>query len=76
MPYKCFPSLIPAWSYWRQRESRRAAHYLLQRIVVGSPRLFSPECRTPHHMELVNVLCRYAELSEQVVFDTITNSTG
>jgi hypothetical protein len=44
-------------------------------IVVGSPRLFSPECRTPHHMELANVLCRYAELSEQVVFDTITTST-
>jgi uncharacterized protein len=44
-------------------------------IVVGSSRLFSPECRTPYHMELANVLCRYAELSEQVVFDTITTST-
>ena len=35
-------------------------------IVVGSPRLFAPDCRTPHHMELANVLCRYAELSEHV----------
>jgi superfamily I DNA and/or RNA helicase len=36
-------------------------------IVVGSPRLFSPECRTPRQMELANVLCRYAEMSETVV---------
>jgi uncharacterized protein len=43
-------------------------------IVVGSPRLFAPECRTPHHMELANVLCRYAELSEQVPFGTVTAS--
>lgn len=33
-------------------------------IVVGSPRLFSPECRTPRQMELANVLCRYAEMSQ------------
>jgi uncharacterized protein len=45
-------------------------------IVVGSPRLFAPECRTPHQMELANVLCRYAELSEQVVIGTITTSTS
>jgi uncharacterized protein len=37
-------------------------------IVVGSPRLFSPECRTPRQMELANVLCRYAEMSETVGF--------
>jgi hypothetical protein len=35
-------------------------------IVVGSPRLFSPECRTPRQMELANVLCRYAEMGEPV----------
>src|SRR6202035_3506997 len=29
-------------------------------IMVGSPRLFSPECRTPRQKELANVLCRYA----------------
>jgi uncharacterized protein len=33
-------------------------------IVVGSPRLFSPECHTPRQMELGNVLCRYAEMSD------------
>jgi hypothetical protein len=38
-------------------------------IVVGNPRLFSPECRTPRQMELANVLCRYAEMSEIVAFD-------
>jgi predicted RecB family nuclease len=37
-------------------------------IVVGSPRLFAPECRTPHQMELANALCRYAELCEHVEF--------
>ena len=35
-------------------------------IVVGSPPLFSPECRTPRQMELANVLCRYAEMSEVI----------
>ena len=37
-------------------------------IVAGSPRLFSSECRTPRQMELANVLCRYAEMSEIVAF--------
>ena len=37
-------------------------------IVVGSPPLFSPECRTPRQMELANVLCRYAEMSENIAF--------
>jgi len=37
-------------------------------IVVGSPLLLSPECRTPRQMELANVLCRYAEMSEIVAF--------
>ena len=37
-------------------------------ILVGSPRLFSPECRTPRQMELANVLCRYAEMSDAVSF--------
>jgi hypothetical protein len=32
-------------------------------IVIGSPRLFSPECRTPRQIELANILCRYAEMS-------------
>jgi predicted RecB family nuclease len=35
-------------------------------IVIGSPWLFSPECRTPRQMELANLLCRYAEMSDSV----------
>jgi uncharacterized protein len=41
-------------------------------IVVGNPRLFSPECRTPRQMELANGLCRYAEMSRIVAFGAQT----
>ena len=34
-------------------------------IVVGSPRLLEPECRTPHQMRLANALCRYIELAQE-----------
>jgi len=32
-------------------------------IVVASPRLFEPECRTPRQMHLANALCRFRELA-------------
>jgi uncharacterized protein len=32
-------------------------------IVVASPRLFEPECRTPRQMRLANALCRFRELA-------------
>jgi uncharacterized protein len=35
-------------------------------ILVGSPMLFTPECRTRWQMELANALCRYAEMSKTV----------
>ena len=35
-------------------------------ILVGSPALFQPECRTPHQMRMANGLCRYLELSRTV----------
>jgi hypothetical protein len=41
-------------------------------IVVGSPRLLSPECRTPRQMELANALCRYSEMSERVSEEVAT----
>ena len=41
-------------------------------IVVGSPRLFSPECRTPRQIELANVLCRYVEMSRTTTFGLAT----
>jgi len=32
-------------------------------IVVASPRLFEPQCRSPRQMKLANALCRYRELA-------------
>jgi predicted RecB family nuclease len=32
-------------------------------IIVGSPQLFEPDCRTPRQMQLANALCRYLELA-------------
>jgi uncharacterized protein len=34
-------------------------------IVVCSPRLLEPECRTPEQMRWANGLCRFVELSKQ-----------
>jgi predicted RecB family nuclease len=35
-------------------------------IVVGNPRLFEPECRTPRQMQLANALCAYREMATEV----------
>jgi uncharacterized protein len=35
-------------------------------IVVASPRLFEPECRTPKQMRWANGLCLYRELAKVV----------
>ena len=35
-------------------------------ILVGSPRLFEPECRSPAQMRLANAFCRYLELAQAV----------
>ena len=35
-------------------------------IVVGSPRLLEPECRSPRQMRLANSLCRYAEMAQVI----------
>ncbi|BCS31390.1 hypothetical protein TBR22_A05910 [Luteitalea sp. TBR-22] len=32
-------------------------------IIVASPALFEPECRTPRQMQLANALCRFRELA-------------
>ena len=37
-------------------------------ILVGSPELFRPECRTPAQMRMANGFCRYRELAEVVDF--------
>ncbi len=33
-------------------------------VVVASPMLFAPECRTPKQMRLANAFCRFMELAE------------
>ena len=35
-------------------------------ILVGSPALFEPECRSPGQMRLANAFCRYLELAGAV----------
>ncbi len=35
-------------------------------VLVGSPALFEPECRTPRQMKRANGFCRYLELAERV----------
>ena len=35
-------------------------------VLVGSPELFSPECRTPRQMQLANAFCRYRELASEI----------
>jgi superfamily I DNA and/or RNA helicase len=34
-------------------------------ILVCSPALFEPECRTPEQMKMVNAFCRYSEMAER-----------
>jgi uncharacterized protein len=43
-------------------------------IVVGSPRLLEPECRTPRQMQLANALCRYVELAQTA--DSLMQTIG
>ncbi len=35
-------------------------------IVVGSPKLFEPECRSPRQMQMANALCAYREMAQTV----------
>jgi superfamily I DNA and/or RNA helicase len=36
-------------------------------VLVASPHLFAPDCRSPRQMQLANALCRFRELSTEVV---------
>jgi uncharacterized protein len=35
-------------------------------VLVGNPRLFEPDCRTPREMRLANAFCRYRELAREM----------
>jgi uncharacterized protein len=39
-------------------------------IVVASPRLFEPECRSPAQMKLASALCRFREMAKALVVKT------
>lgn len=41
-------------------------------VLVGSPMLFEPECRTPRQIEMANAFCRYLELAQVVPCATFT----
>ena len=34
-------------------------------LVVGSPRLFEPDCQSPKQMKLANAFCRFLEVARQ-----------
>lgn len=40
-------------------------------IVVGNPRLFEPDCRSPRQMLLANAFCRFAEMAVVLDKDTL-----
>jgi len=45
-------------------------------IVVGNPRLFEPDCRSPQQMKLANAFCRYLEVAREVRTDLPSGSVG
>ena len=38
-------------------------------IVVGNPKLFEPDCRSPREMQLANALCAYLEMAKPVILE-------
>jgi superfamily I DNA and/or RNA helicase len=43
-------------------------------IVVASPRLLAPACRTPRQMQLANALCRYRERAIELLRSTVSDA--
>ena len=40
-------------------------------VLVGSPGLFAPECKTPRQMQLANAFCRFLEMAKWVDFSDL-----
>jgi len=36
-------------------------------ILVGNPKLFEPDCRTPRQMQLANAFCQFADMARPIV---------
>ena len=45
-------------------------------IVVASPLLYEPECRTPRQLELANALCRFREMAERQALARASRDRG
>ena len=45
-------------------------------ILVLDPRLFEPDCGTPHQMRLANALCRYREMARAIPADSVTATSN
>ena len=45
-------------------------------ILVASPRLFEPDCRTPRQMKLANALCRYREIASRLDATALLQTRG
>lgn len=50
--------------YDRHRFNVATSRALALCVLVGSPALFEPECRTPRQMKMANGFCRYLELAQ------------
>jgi len=37
-------------------------------IVVGSPRLFEPDCQSPQQIKLANAFCRFLEVAREAPY--------
>ena len=45
-------------------------------ILVLNPRLFEPDCATPHQMRLANALCRYREMARPIPADSFAATSN
>ena len=45
-------------------------------IVVGNPRVFTPDCQTPKQIRLANAFCRYLEMARVVEPFTASSAAG
>ena len=45
-------------------------------VLVLNPRLFEPDCGTPHQMRLANALCRYREMARAIPADSVTATSN
>jgi uncharacterized protein len=45
-------------------------------IVVGSPRLFEPDCQSPRQIQLANAFCRFLEMAREVRIEQPTGGVS